>query len=109
MYSATFLFAKRQYDEDFHRLDVAIAEAARSIPGYLGEESWENAHSGVVSNVYYWDSLEALDVLMRHPKHLEAKSSQARWLDGYQVVIAQVVRTYGNSQLGGIPPEAITV
>lgn len=49
---------------------------AKSIPGYLGEESWENAATGLVSNVYYWESLEALQQLIRHPLHLQAKANQ---------------------------------
>jgi len=99
MYSATFIFAKKQFDEDFHRLDQTIAQAAREMPGYLGEEAWENPQSGLVSNVYYWESLEALQALMQHPVHLQAKARQAEWLDGFQVVIAQVLRTYGDSKL----------
>ncbi len=96
MYSSTFIFAKKQYDDTFYRLDGEIAAAARAIPGYLGEETWENPATGLISNVYYWDSLEALQQLMKHPRHLEAKASQDNWLAGYQVVIAQVLRTYGN-------------
>ena len=99
MYTSTFIFANRQFDDEFHRLDSAITEAARSMPGYLGEESWENASSGLVSNVYYWTSLEAMQALMQHPTHLEAKASQSKWLDGYQVVISQVLRSYGDSKL----------
>lgn len=99
MYSSTFIFAKKQFDDEFHRLDAAIAEAAKSIPGYLGEESWENAASGLISNVYYWNSLEALQALMQHPTHLQAKVDHAKWLDGYRVVIAQVLRTYGDDKL----------
>lgn len=99
MYTSTFTFAPGTYDTEFHRLDVLIAEAAKEIPGYLGEESWENAATGLVSNVYYWDSLGALQQLMRHPRHLEAKAAQSRWLKGYQVVISQVLKTYGDGQL----------
>jgi len=44
--------------------------------------------------------MEALQALMQHPEHIRAKQLQARWLKGYQVVIAQVVRTYGDQ---GIP------
>lgn len=99
MYSSTFIFAKKQFDDAFHRLDAAIAQAAKSIPGYLGEESWENAATGLVSTVYYWESLEALQSLMQHPLHLQAKALQSRWLDGYQVVIAKVLRTYGDTRL----------
>ena len=100
MYSSTFIFAKKQFDDEFHRLDQAIAEAAKSIPGYLGEETWENPATGLTSNVYYWESLDALQVLMQHPRHIEAKAAQARWLDGYKVVISEVLRTYGDTGLG---------
>jgi heme-degrading monooxygenase HmoA len=103
MYSSTFIFAKKQYDEEFYRLDQAIAEAAKEIPGYLGEESWENPTTGLISNVYYWKTLESLQRLVQHPRHLEAKAAQSNWLDGYQVVISQVIKTYGDARLNGIP------
>ena len=51
------------------------------------------------STVYYWDSLEALQGLMEHPAHLQAKAAQSQWLDGYQVVIAEVLRVYGDARL----------
>jgi heme-degrading monooxygenase HmoA len=73
MYIATFTLAKREFDDDFHRLDQAIASAAKAIPGYLGEEAWENAETGLMSNVYYWRTLDALQQLMQHPVHLQAK------------------------------------
>ncbi len=99
MYTATFTFVPGDYDDEFHRLDQAIAEAARAIPGYLGEEAWENPSNGVVSNVDYWQTLEALQQLMDHPVHRDAKARQARWLRGYHVVVAQVLRSHGD---GGI-------
>ncbi len=54
-FTSTFTFATRQFDDEFHALDKIIADTAKSIPGYLGEETWENATAGLVSNVYYWD------------------------------------------------------
>ena len=57
------------------------------------------AATGLISNVYYWESLEALQKLMQHPSHLVAKGRQATWLNGYQIVISQVLKTYGD---GGI-------
>ena len=99
MYTSTFIFAKKQFDDDFHRLDQAIAEIARKIPGYLGEEAWEDPSTGLISNVYYWASLEALQTLMQHPWHQEAKAAQAKWLAGYKVVIAQIIKTYGDGNL----------
>lgn len=102
MYSSTFTFRKGVYDDEFHRLDQQIATVAQAIPGYLGEEAWENASTGLISNVYYWESMEALQALIRHPKHQEAKARQQQWLDGYQVVIAQVLRVYGDGGLDGV-------
>jgi heme-degrading monooxygenase HmoA len=107
MYSSTFIFAKKQFDEAFHRLDQEIAEMAKSIPGYLGEEAWENPNTGLVCNVYYWESLEALQQLIRHPRHLEAKQGQDTWLAGYQVIISQVIRTYGDSKLNHLLPVVV--
>ena len=99
MYSSTFIFKAGQYDDEFHRLDQRIAEVARAIPGYLGEETWENAAAGLIQNVYFWESEEALLKLISHPAHVEAKAKQARWLDGYRVVIAKVIREYGDGRL----------
>ena len=100
MYTSTFIFAKKEFDDEFHALDQAIAAAAKAIPGYLGEETWVNPANGLVSNVYYWDSLEALHVLMKDPSHLLAKARQEKWLDGYRVIIAEVQRQYGVKGLG---------
>ena len=106
MVVSTFIFATRQFDDAFHRLDEAIATAARSIDGYLGEETWEDAGKSLVSNVYYWRSLDALQALMQHPTHLKAKAAQAQWLNGYQVVVSQVLHTYGDDGLAGVLPTA---
>jgi heme-degrading monooxygenase HmoA len=103
MFSSTFIFAKGEYDDDFHRLDAQIASAARAIPGYLGEESWENPQTGQVCNVYYWETMEALQALMQDPRHREAKAQQGRWLQGYRVEIAQVLRRYGDGRLAAAP------
>jgi len=100
IYSSTFIFAKKQFDDEFHRLDASIATAARNLSVYLGEEAWENPATGLVSNVYYWSSLDALQALMSHPAHLLAKASQEKWLAGYRVVIAQVMRAYGGGEIG---------
>jgi heme-degrading monooxygenase HmoA len=99
MYSATFIFDKKQFDDDFYELDQAIANIAKKTSGYLGEEAWENPESGMVSNVYYWHTMDGIHELMQHPKHLEAKAAYSKWLKGYQVVISQVVRVYGDGAI----------
>ena len=106
MYTSTFTFAKGEYDEEFHAFDKAIAETAKAIPGYLGEEAWENPSTGLISNVYYWESMEALEALVQHPAHLDAKQRQAKWLNGHHIVIAQVVGSYGDGRIShpALPP-----
>jgi hypothetical protein len=96
MYTATFIFDTNQFDSEFHRLDALIAAAARQTDGYLGEEAWENPATGRISNVYYWASQLGLQQLMAHPSHQEAKRRYSEWLQGYQVVISQVLRSYGD-------------
>ena len=100
MYTATFTFAKREFDDAFHALDQVISRIAKSVPGYRGEESWENPATGLVCNVYYWDNLEALQQLIEHPEHQAAKRQQGKWLNGYHVTIAQVLKTYGDGGIG---------
>ena len=99
MFSATFIFDKKQFDEVFYELDEAIAAVAKNTTGYVGEESWENVEAGRVSNVYYWQTMDGLRELMKHPKHIEAKEKQSNWLNGYQVIIAEIMRAYGDGAI----------
>lgn len=100
MYTSTFLFRPKPYDDDFHRLNDEIAARARAIPGFLGEEAWSNEQTGLHSEVYYWETLEALHQLIGMPVHQEAKSIHDRWIGPYRVVIAEVISTYGQPGLG---------
>jgi len=99
MYSATFIFDKKQFDDEFHALDAQIAAAARETVGFLGDESWEDPNTGRLCNVYYWADEIGLRQLMHHPSHLRAKAGQAQWLDGYQVIVSQVLRSYGDERI----------
>ena len=58
-----------------------------------------------MSNVYYWQSLEALQTLMQHPAHLKARPRRHQSM-ATRVVIAQVLRTCGDNQLTGLLPTA---
>jgi heme-degrading monooxygenase HmoA len=55
------------------------------------------------ANVYYWETLAALETLIRDPAHRQAKAGQAQWLDGYRVEISQVLQQYGQ----GLPFPAL--
>lgn len=99
-YSSTFIFEIKELDEEFHRLDRAISERARQIPGFLGEEHWQNEETGLHSEVYYWSNLEALRQLVSMDTHGTAKSLYDNWLGEYRVVISQVSSVYGSPTLG---------
>ncbi|WP_298607748.1 hypothetical protein [uncultured Thiothrix sp.] len=99
MYTATFTFIAKEFDAEFYELDNKIAAAAKVIPGYLGEEAWENPQTGKISTVYYWESLEALQQLINDPNHILAKQASSRWLEKYYVTISQVLKSYGNSEI----------
>ena len=75
MFSATFIFEERQFDERFYRLDEEIAAFARQTTGYAGEEAWENPQDGRICTVYYWTGMNGLQELMPHPRHLEVKAA----------------------------------
>ncbi len=96
MYSATFMVEVGSYDDEFHRLNDRVIEIAEASPGYLGRESWTEGDRNVV--ILYWRTLEELKEFGQHPEHLEAKSRYREWYAGYKVVIAEVLREYGDGR-----------
>jgi len=104
MYSVSFIFEPGTYDARFHELNALIDAAARATPGYVGVESWRSADGKRANATYYWDSLEQLREFSRHPKHVEAKLEYAKWYRGYHIVIAQVIRAYGDGGLEHFTP-----
>ncbi len=99
-YTSTFIFETGERDDEFHRLNDEIAERARKIPGFLGEEAWHNEELGLHSEVYYWSSMEALRELVGMDTHRIAKLRSGEWLGAYRVVIAEVRSVYGSDALG---------
>ena len=45
---------------------------------------------------------------MNHPQHLLAKQRYQQWLSGYQVIISQVLRSYGDGSFAH-PSQSLTV
>ena len=99
-YSSTFIFETTNLTDEFHRIDSEIAQRARQIPGFLGEETWHNEDTGLHAEVYYWADMDALKQLIGMDTHRLAKSRYGEWLGEYRVVISEVQAVYGNSILG---------
>ncbi|MDN4615321.1 hypothetical protein P5G50_12775 [Leifsonia sp. F6_8S_P_1B] len=99
-YTSTFIFEIGDLDDDFHRLNDEIAERARAIDGFLGEEAWHNEETGLHAEVYYWADREALNQLVGMDTHRIAKVRNEEWLGAYRVVISEVRSVYGDPTLG---------
>ena len=96
MISATFIFQKKQYDEEFFRLDSSIEEANQRNPEYLGKDSWENREKNLLCVVYYYKSMDGVSDLRNVASHKTAKAQYTKWYEGYHVVISEVVKSYGD-------------
>jgi heme-degrading monooxygenase HmoA len=104
MYTASFIFEPGTYDEKFHELDALIEAAANTTAGYLGLEVWKSTDGLKTNAIYYWQTLESLKEFASHPKHVEAQRQYKRWYKGFHIVIAQVIKSYGDGALTHITP-----
>lgn len=95
MISASFIVDTLQLDEEFHQLDQRIIEIAKNTTGYIGEEAWKDPNTERVCTVYYWEGMEGLQELMANSDHGKAKAGSPRWLQGYHVVVCEILASYG--------------
>lgn len=105
MYSAAFIFAPGQYDDEFHRLNAIIDDVAKSLPGFLGVDSWQSTSGSRRNVTCFWSDLDTLKGLSTHPAHQEAKRQYARWYHGYHIVVSEVLRSYGDGAIAHITPD----
>lgn len=96
MLSVSFIFEPKSYDDNFYALDELIQQAADATEGYLGREAWQSGDGTRRNSTYYWRDESSLKSFSTHPKHLEAKRQYSKWYNGYRVVVAEVVRSYGD-------------
>lgn len=99
MISATFIFKQKKSDTEFETLDSSIESYVERHPEYLGKDSWVNVEKGTMAVVYYFKTYLGLESLRTFSDHTLAKSKYSKWYEGYQVIIAEVTKTYGD---GGI-------
>jgi heme-degrading monooxygenase HmoA len=104
MFSAAFIFEPGTCDDRFHALDAQIESAARANPGFLGSENWKSSDGRRVNATYYWTDLASLKAFSNDPSHLEAKRHYQQWYKGFQIVISEVVRSYGDGAFEHITP-----
>lgn len=106
MFVASFIFRPGVIDQDFHDRNAEIGLRASTIDGFLGEEAWRSPNGDLRNAVYYWATREGLEKFVRDPAHRDAKGQQARWYDGYHVVISEITDTYGDGRLPHVTGDA---
>ena len=94
-----FIFKPGTYDDEFYSLDGQIDTYAKALPGYRGIEIWYSDDRTVKNASYMFESMDDVRALATYPQHLEAKGKNARWYDGYRIIISEVVREYGDGRL----------
>lgn len=94
-----FIFKPGTYDDEFYSLDGLIDTYAKSLPGYRGIEIWYSDDRTVKNASYSFESMDDVKALATYPQHLEAKEKNARWYDGYRIIISEVLREYGDGRL----------
>ncbi|EEG1337796.1 hypothetical protein GWR11_16845, partial [Salmonella enterica] len=79
LFLTSFIFEKKEYDEEFYQLDSWIERYTQSIDGYIGMESYTDAASGRIVNNYYWQTRESMELLINNLQHQQAKSQSHKW------------------------------
>lgn len=96
MISCSFIFAPGEYDEEFHALDGRIEAYAEALDGFIGVDRWVSDDGKSRNSIYYFEGMEAVRSLSRYPDHLIAKENYQKWYLGYQIVVSEVVGSYGD-------------
>ncbi len=79
-------------DGDFHHLDGQTAHHARSLPGVISAETWQQPGSGPVNATAYLAGPEPGAHLATFPIHPEGKGRAPRRYDGYRIINAVTSR-----------------
>ncbi len=93
------MFRPGTYDDDFHRLDDAIAGLAKETTGFLGSEVWLSPDGVTRNAIYYWSDFAHLRDFSQAVEHRAAKAEYGRWYEAYQVVVAEIRSVYGDGRL----------
>jgi hypothetical protein len=96
MIAVQFIFTQASYDDEFYELDQSIAEFANNLPGHVGAEKWLSEDGKSQNSIYYFTDREALAELAGFSNHLTAKSKVDTWYSSYQVVVTEVLASYGS-------------
>ena len=96
MISCSVIFSPGEYTDEFHELDGKIDSFAKSLTGFIGVDRWVAEDGNSRNSIYYFDGMESVKQLSRYPEHMIAKENYKKWYLGYQIVVSEVVGSYGD-------------
>ena len=96
MISCSFIFSPGEYDEEFHKLDATIEAYATALTGFVGVDRWVSDDGKSRNSIYYFDGMDSVKQLSRYPEHLVAKENYRKWYLGFQIVVSEVIGSYGD-------------
>ncbi|MFM6974700.1 MAG: antibiotic biosynthesis monooxygenase family protein [Agromyces sp.] len=99
MIACQFIFQPGTYDDEFQRLDDAIEEYAQAMPGYIGVDRWGSDDGVRRNSIYYFADEATVREFSKVSEHLEAKKHYRKWYDGYQIIVSEVLASYGDGRL----------
>lgn len=97
-YAVTFSNQMGPETDGYGPMAAAMAEAAATMPGYLGMESVRD-DSGFAITISYWTSEAAIAGWRAHAKHaLAQKRGKDTWYEHYELRVAKVERAYSGPE-----------
>ena len=85
MFACSFIFRKKTYDEEFHRLDASIDAYAQSLDGYIGVDRWFSDDGKVQNSIYYWRDMDAVSVAHAFPTIWKPKRNMPSGMRGIRL------------------------
>jgi heme-degrading monooxygenase HmoA len=97
--SCQFVFEPGEYDDEFHQLDGQIDLFASELSGFISVHRWVSPDGRLKNSIYFFQDMESVKELAKFPQHLVAKREVKRWYKSYQILITEVVASYGDGNL----------
>lgn len=104
MIAVQFIFTPITLDDEYQEFHRSISAFVEKLPGHIGVERWVSKDGTRRNSIYYFTDRDSLAELAGFTDHLAAKSQSEKWYQSHQVVVSEVLATYGNES----PPHIST-
>ena len=93
-YAVIFTRQRTSADTGYGEMAAAMVARAKSMPGFLGIESYSQEDGSGVT-ISYWQDEASIKNWQQQPQHLAAQAKgKSEWYEYYDVRIAKIERAY---------------